>query len=525
MFKIDGNTRNVGIGTSSPAAKLDVSAALDGYAAIFTNTGGTAARKGLKIKSGQGTVTATNYFIQCFDANGGDRGGVVVTDGGVCHFAQSCDASFKTDITDSPMQGLEIVKGIPVRSFRIGEGKLQDGFVAQEVESLYPQAVAEVVDEPTTATGPGAHKALLPLALIPPLFRAVQEQDERILQLEKEVAALSELAAPRAASASAQSSVPGSQSSVLSTQSCLQPLPDAEVLRLTESVLRRMGIEPWVEITAAEAWEEVDETAPVPAVETVTRYRFNPDTRLAEAYSVEDYDWGPVSSDPYNFAWITPGGVSTPPQMPLLYGYIVANGGAALPETADWHLHVTFNRPTRNDSDTYPTGAPGYATVPGGQEWVVNFGGDFRGGKATTSCAFGGKTLTHVFHIRGYNASEQTTIDYINAHNTDTNDFSHWYAKKIARKESSLYHFNPATTQDPLPGPNELTDLVGQSRRGTTVPYGWGLFQLTRWDTNNNDTYDVPDDFPTPNHLWNWKTNTARAIDLLRRNGLPRLPG
>ena len=35
------------------------------------------------------------------------------------------------------------------------------------------------------------------------------------------------------------------------------------------------------------------------------------------AIVVEDYDWGPVSSDPYNFAWIRPGGVSTPPAMPL----------------------------------------------------------------------------------------------------------------------------------------------------------------------------------------------------------------
>ena len=94
---------------------------------------------------------------------------------------------------------------MPVRSFRIAEGKPQDGFVAQEVESLYPQAVAEVVDEPTTATGPGSHKVLLPLALIPPLFRAVQEQDARILELEKEVAARDEITA--ATGLSAQSPV------------------------------------------------------------------------------------------------------------------------------------------------------------------------------------------------------------------------------------------------------------------------------------------------------------------------------
>jgi hypothetical protein len=132
--------------------------------------------------------------------------------------------------------------------------------VAQEVEGFYPQAVAEVEDEPTTAPGPGTHKALLPLALIPPLFRAVQEQDERILQHEKEVAALNEIASTGLGSQSSVFSSQSSDSSLQSPASSLQTLADAEILRLTESVLRKMGIEPWVEITPEEAWEEVDET-------------------------------------------------------------------------------------------------------------------------------------------------------------------------------------------------------------------------------------------------------------------------
>jgi len=52
----------------------------------------------------------------------------------------------------------------------------------------------------------------------------------------------------------------------------LEGTPSEEAIqRVAESVLRKMGIEPRVEITAAEAWEEVDETAPVSVVETVTR--------------------------------------------------------------------------------------------------------------------------------------------------------------------------------------------------------------------------------------------------------------
>jgi len=283
MFFVNGNSKNVGIGTNEPLARLHVSTLADGYAAMFTNGGGTAARKGIKILCGQGTPTTTNYFIECFDGSGGNRGGVVVTDSGVCHFAQSCDAIFKTDIADSPMQGLEIVKGIPVRSFRIGTGPLVDGFVAQEVEALYPQAVAEVVDDPTSTTRAGSHKVLLPLALIPPLFKAVQEQDARILELERQIAAL----ASQPPTSSLQSTATGlaPQASALSLQSCLS---DAEILRLTEAVLKKIGVDPWVEVSLAEAWEEVDETAPVSAPQTVTRYRVNMDTIQVETYTVQE---------------------------------------------------------------------------------------------------------------------------------------------------------------------------------------------------------------------------------------------
>jgi len=80
----------------------------------------------------------------------------------------------------------------------------------------------------------------------------------------------------------------GSGASGVSDLSDASDLSDKTLQRLTESVLKKIGVEPWVEITAAEAWEEVDETAPVSAVETVTRYRFNPETRLAEPYSVQE---------------------------------------------------------------------------------------------------------------------------------------------------------------------------------------------------------------------------------------------
>jgi hypothetical protein len=63
---------------------------------------------------------------------------------------------------------------------------------------------------------------------------------------------------------------------------------DETIRRLTESVLEKLGVEPWAEIPFAEAWAEVDETTPVSAKQTVTRYRANLETMQVEPYTVEE---------------------------------------------------------------------------------------------------------------------------------------------------------------------------------------------------------------------------------------------
>jgi len=215
----------------------------------------------------------------------------------------------------------------------------------------------------------------------------------------------------------------------------------------------------------------------------------------------------PVSSTRTNFAWISAGNATTAPSMPSLSAWIERNGDAELPATADWSLQVWYTRPDRCDWDMYPGGSPGYETVNGGDEWYVDFGSTFRGGTARMTCDFDGKRCDHQFHIRGYNASREATIAHINQNNN-----GHSYAWAMAQVESELHHFNPpGTGGQQLPGPNELTDLVAQPNRGDSTPYGWGLFQLTRWDLNHDQQYE----YPEPQHLWNWKTNTTVAIQIL----------
>ena len=195
--------------------------------------------------------------------------------------------------------------------------KLKDGSVVRE-QPADPNEVAEEVTVWTEEGSGECHRGFIAEEVPAPLTRgdgiaaldiaanntaALKEAKRRIMELERQLAALkpagSGIAGSGAAalgaaalgvagSGAAAVGAVGSGASGVSDLSDASDLSDKTLQRLTESVLKKIGVEPWVEITAAEAWEEVDETAPVSAVETVTRYRFNPDTRLAEPYSVQE---------------------------------------------------------------------------------------------------------------------------------------------------------------------------------------------------------------------------------------------
>ena len=239
----------------------------------------TSGMQGLYIQCGAADqTTGTHYYLKCYANNYGYVGGLRNVNG-TFQIEDYCDARGKTSITRSPMKGLEIVKGIPVSRFRYGKtGTLQDGFVAQDVEKFYPQAVGETTDQfpdpdnPEQATTQ-TMKTLYPLALIAPLYRSVQELDERMALLEGK---------PDAASSAAFANMAITQ--------CLEQkaLKPEAAQGLAEAVLEQLGINPWVEIPAVEAFEEADETTTITVVETATKYRPNFESRSAESYTVEE---------------------------------------------------------------------------------------------------------------------------------------------------------------------------------------------------------------------------------------------
>lgn len=73
-------SQNVGIGTSSPSAKLDVTTSTAGFAAILTNTNGASDSNGLYIKSGTGS---TEYNLRLSNTSGSTDFMVVKGNGNV----------------------------------------------------------------------------------------------------------------------------------------------------------------------------------------------------------------------------------------------------------------------------------------------------------------------------------------------------------------------------------------------------------------------------------------------------------
>jgi hypothetical protein len=101
------------------------------------------------------------------------------------------DIRVKENICDAE-DGLNVVLGLrPVRfDFKEGFGnerKNQLGFIAQEVEQVFPDAVDE---SGQSGTDEEPYKSVGPSALIPVLVKAIQEQQSMITALQAEVAAL-----------------------------------------------------------------------------------------------------------------------------------------------------------------------------------------------------------------------------------------------------------------------------------------------------------------------------------------------
>jgi trimeric autotransporter adhesin len=151
---------NVGIGTASPSAKIHVVSDGSQQLGSFINTAGAdTALFGLYVGKYANDSTTSQRFIG-FSINNDNNGNGQINANGASQaaFGSFSDARLKENIVTLDSQLPKILALRPVEfDYRDGSGH-QIGFVAQEMQEIYPDAVAEA-DGYLTLTGFGKTEA------------------------------------------------------------------------------------------------------------------------------------------------------------------------------------------------------------------------------------------------------------------------------------------------------------------------------------------------------------------------------
>jgi hypothetical protein len=178
-MRID-SSGNLLVGTSSADGRVSIYTSNNTVPALTTRGAagdlGTAAAWFVKNDN---NTTSSQIFVQFFIANGGAGCGAIVANGASqAAFASFSDARLKENIADLPSQLDNILALRPVEFDYIESegGGHQIGFVAQEIEQVFPEAVSEREDGMKTVVGWTKTEAIL--------VKAIQELTARVAQLE-----------------------------------------------------------------------------------------------------------------------------------------------------------------------------------------------------------------------------------------------------------------------------------------------------------------------------------------------------
>lgn len=177
-------TVQAGTGNAGAAISADATDANYTYNIAYLNAGRAATSAFNFIK-----CTSGNYGVTQFQVSGN---GVVYAQNTTIQSLS--DARVKENVRDSD-EGLQVILGVKTRRFDFKDGFGNDrknvlGFIAQEMEEVFPDAVSELPFDPDGDGPEEPYKSVGPGALIPVLVKAIQEQQVIIEQLRADVALL-----------------------------------------------------------------------------------------------------------------------------------------------------------------------------------------------------------------------------------------------------------------------------------------------------------------------------------------------
>ncbi len=227
IVSVDTTDEQVGIGTDSAAYKLDVNTdAAASYVANFFNDGNDQARNGIRIQAGADDASGTTYYLDAYDGDGGQVG-YIANNAGTFGVTDVSDARTKTNIQDTSQDASAILSQLRVVDFnrlQNPDGPLITGFIAQEVQDVYGQAVT---------TGADGMLGVMKDAFIPLLVKGHQDQELTLESLAAEIDALQQGANNGGANSSFDGNIASLNVSGAATINDLEVTGSATVAELT----------------------------------------------------------------------------------------------------------------------------------------------------------------------------------------------------------------------------------------------------------------------------------------------------
>ena len=176
---------NLLVGTTGLPVANGSALSLSGSGEVARIYGTTTANPGLAIDKSANTNTTAQVFVTfTINAQGTGSGQINANGASQAAFGSFSDSRLKQNIVDLPSQLANIMALRPVEFDYIESegGGHQTGFIAQEMETIFPDSVGERSDGMKTVTGWNKTEAIL--------IKAIQEQQALITQLTARITAL-----------------------------------------------------------------------------------------------------------------------------------------------------------------------------------------------------------------------------------------------------------------------------------------------------------------------------------------------